>query len=134
MFPGLWTNLERMIEVGDLIASELVLTELEQVDDDLLQWAYIHRKMFVRLDQEIQEFVKSILRNHPTFVDAKKTRSDADPFVVALAKIHQATVVTNETPTGNPNQRMKIPDACNALNIPYMGLLEFFKKQGWTFL
>lgn len=42
------------------------------------------------------------------------------------------TVVTQETPTGNP-MRPKIPDVCNALGITCINMLQFIRQQSWVF-
>jgi hypothetical protein len=63
-------------------------------------------------------------------VDLKKGRGQADPFVVALARVRGATVVTEEhaKPTAP-----KIPDACRRFGIRCINLLEFIREMRWKF-
>jgi hypothetical protein len=65
------------------------------------------------LDEQIQHEVRAILREHRRLIHAG--RSGADPFVVALAKIHDCTVVCEE---GRGKKNLpKIPDVCDALGL-----------------
>ena len=81
------------------------------------------------MDTAIQVAVAAILANHQRLVDTRKNRSQADPFVIALAQLHGFAVVTGERPTGRPD-RPHIPDVCTALNIRCISLLELFREQG----
>ena len=73
-----------------------------------------------------------ILLSHDKLLDTRRGRSAADPFVIALAKVHRCTVVTGERPTGTPN-RPNIPDVCSDLGIRCIGMLELYREQGWRF-
>lgn len=132
VFPALWQRIDRLIDEAQLIATEEVLAELERVDDEVHQWARQRRAMFVPTDEEIQRAVQEILQSHRGLVDPARPRLGADPFVMALARLRACTVVTQETPTGHPT-RLKIPDVCRALGIPWMNLLQFIRQQGWVF-
>lgn len=132
VFPALWQRLDGLIGQGLLIASEEVLVELERLDDEPHAWARQRRAMFVPTDDAIQLAVQEILRNHRAFVDPARPRLGADPFVVALARVRGCTVVTQETPTGNP-ARLKIPDVCRVLGIGCINVLQFIQQQGWVF-
>ncbi len=132
VFPGLWQKFDELIEQGEMIASEEILVELERMDDEVHGWARQRRGMFVPTDDAIQLAVQDILQNHRGLVDPARPRLEADPFVIALARIRGCTVVTQETPTGNPT-RLKIPDVCSALRIPCISVLQFIRQQGWVF-
>ena len=132
VFPALWQRLNGVITQGLLIASEEVLVELEQVDDQVLAWAREHRAMFVPTDDAIQRAVQDILQKHRALVDEARPRLGADPFVVALARVRSCTVVTQETPSGSPT-RLKIPDVCRVLGIGCINVLQFIQQQGWVF-
>jgi hypothetical protein len=47
VFPAIWQRLDGLIQQGQLIASEEVLVELEQKDDEVHGWARQRRAMFV---------------------------------------------------------------------------------------
>ncbi len=132
VFPALWERIEASVEDGSLIASREVLTELETVDDGVLQWARDRDGMFVPTDAAVQTAATAILAAHPGLIDEKREKPQADPFVVAVAQVRACTVVTQETPTRNP-ARPHIPDVCTALGVNCSNLLAFFRAQGWAF-
>lgn len=65
------------------------------------------------------------------FLDA----DEADAFLVgfALADIPNRTIVTQEKSEPNRQNRIKIPEPCNALGIDYCNTIEMFRKLGETF-
>ena len=133
VLPDVWTGFDDLIKKGHLVASEEVLVELQKRDDEVHKWAKKRKKMFVAIDDPIQQAVSSILGAHEKLVDTRKNRSAADPFVIGLALVHGCTVVTGERATGSAD-RPNIPDVCTALGIRSIGLLELFREQGWRFV
>lgn len=109
-----------------------MLAELEKKDDEVHKWAKDHPQLFVLIDMDIQQVVSDILENHERLVDKRKNRTSADPFVIALAQINNACVVTGEHPTNNI-EKPNIPDVCNVLGIRYINFLSLIREQGWIF-
>ena len=132
VIPALWDGLDNLIRSGHLRATEEVLHELERKDDAVFQWARSWRALFVEIDGPIQIAVHTILRNHGKLLDTRKSRSGADSFVIALAQLNNAAVVTNERMTGSAD-RPNIPDVCGALRIRCINMLELIREQGWVF-
>ena len=132
IFPALWEGLDDLIESGNLRATEEVFHELERKDDDVFKWTRERTNLFVEIDEAIQPVVRLILRDHRKLLDTRKSRSSADPFVIALAQLNGATVVTDERSTGSPN-RPNIPDVCRALGLRSISMLELIREQGWVF-
>jgi len=62
-------------------------------------------------------------------VNTQKNRHQADPFVIALAKIENGIVVSGEWPSRNL-ERPKVPDVCNALGVPHIRLVEMLRREG----
>jgi hypothetical protein len=132
VFPGLWQKVEALIVVGELIATEEVWNELSVFDDEVFAWARAQSRMFIPLDGDTQMAVTSILHSHAGLVDPLGLKSRADPFVIALAQIAGASVITGEKPNNNP-LKPKIPNVCQALGIRVMNFLDFIRDQGWKF-
>lgn len=86
---------------------------------------------FIPIDETIQRNVAAILTDHKKLIDTRRGRSSADPFVIALAQIESAAVVTGERPSGTLD-RPNIPDVCTALGIRCLTLLQLFREQGWA--
>jgi hypothetical protein len=68
----------------------------------------------------------------PTLADPESTRNRADPFVIALAQVAHATVVTEELPSQKAS-KVSIPDVCRALEVPCTDVYGFVRAEGWTF-
>ncbi|MCC5937701.1 MAG: DUF4411 family protein [Lunatimonas sp.] len=60
---------------------------------------------------------------------------EADAFLVAfcLAEPASKIVVTQEVSEPNRKNKVKIPDACIALNVLYVNTIEMFRQLGETF-
>ena len=131
-FPVVWRKIEELIDAGVLIACDEVLTELHRKDDDVYDWAKKWRKMFVPIDELLQRETKTILAAHRRLVDSKKGRSGTDPWVIGLAKLRGAAVLTEEKPS-NKIEVPRIPDVCHVLGIECHTLADFFEKNGIRF-
>jgi len=131
IFPGLWKHLERLVSERNLVAPHEVLKELEQKEDELLGGARNNRKMFIDLDSEQQQLVRSMLKKYPALVDPGKSIPDADSFVVTLGK-KSYTVVTHEKARG-PGGSIRIPDVCARENIKCISLHQMFREEQWEF-
>jgi Domain of unknown function (DUF4411) len=131
-FPAFWDRMDAAARAGKIKVSEEVVRELEKKDDGAADWIKDRPWMIVATDGPIQEKVKEILKTHPRLVNAGKSRSGGDPFVIAVAVVESYCVVTGELPSGNLNNP-HIPDVCAGLTIPCSSLLEFVRSQGWKF-
>ena len=128
IFRPAWQLIEQIAADGRLLSVEDVLIEIDAQDDELADWAHAHSKIFLPLSEEIQGRAREILASHPTLVHVTKRKSSADPFLIAAAIIHGATVVTQEKRSGGP-PAVKIPDVCAAYQVPCIPLLEMFQAE-----
>lgn len=131
-FPSVWRNIEDLIASRNLCGTEEVLIELKKKDDDVYKWARSQPGLFLAIDELTQKAVAKILSDYPRLVDARKNRSTADPFVIAVAQVKDLTVVTGEIASNNL-RKPKIPDICSAMGIKHVRLLELFGLEGWKF-
>jgi hypothetical protein len=132
VFPALWDGIDELITDGKLRATEEVLFELKKKTDEVYKWAKSRTDLFIPIDDDIQIAVANILQKHERLVDARKNRSAADPFVIALAQLNGCKVVTAEQPSNNLS-KPRIPDVCIILNIPSINLLQLVREEGWRF-
>jgi len=130
-FPSLWRHIDQMIQDGGFLCPDEVLVELERKDDELHRWAKQRPDLFHPLDDDLQVAVAEILATFPTLVNSKRFRSQADPFVIGLARITGRTVVTEEYAGSATNPR--IPYVCTHYGIQCIKLLELIRRQGWSF-
>ncbi len=134
--PRLWNELlPELIEEKRLITPKDVLLELEKKagkDDGLFEWVRTQEGAVIELDGELLIEGKRIINEYRRLIEMKPGRSGADPFVIALASLRGATVVTKERPSGSL-EKPKIPDVCRAERIPCVGVLEVIRKEKWVF-
>lgn len=134
VFGSLWQNLGSLADSGILIAPDEVLLELHRGGDDVHAWAESHVTMFHSPDEKVQKEVHRIVNRWRSFVPrASHDGVWADPYVIALASVRGATVVTGEKPVGPNAKKPKIPNICAELGVRHTDLLGLFRALGWQF-
>lgn len=131
IFLGLWDKLDVLATTGILVASEEVENEFERKSDDVLEWIKRRPAMIIPHDEPIQHHARVILKDFQKMVDERSGKSMADPFVIALAKVCDLTVVTGEK--GGTPRRPKIPSVCDHYGIRCIGITELIRECEWTF-
>ncbi len=132
VFPTFWSRFSALVDEGRAACIDEVREELKKKNDELLAWTKSNGNIFLPLSEDVQRETSAILAD-PVFcrlTDSVKGRSKADPFVIAFAKVHGATVITEEKAAP---RRIKIPDVCRALDIPCAGLVELIRSEMWSF-
>ena len=77
----------------------------------------------------------AIQKVFPGLLDPKAEFEEADAYVIALAKMRNGIVITQETSAAekrNPKRTHFIPDVCRETGIPCFNLLGLMRKEGWT--
>lgn len=129
VFPSVWEKVDKMISDQLVCSVEEVYHEILEQDDALADWVKEKQHIFLSIDGDIQRNVIDILKTHSNLIDLRKNRSGADPFLIAVAMVHECTVVTEEKPSGG-RERSKIPDVCKAYGIECIKLLEMLQREG----
>lgn len=130
----MWNHLIELAQAERLFAPDEVLLELERGGDDIYQWAKELDYMFLQPNEEVQQVVSQIVESYPLFVpDVSSDGIWADPYVIALAKVNNAIVVTGEKTVGPEAKRPKIPNICLDLQIDCIDFLQLIRLEGWKF-
>lgn len=134
LFPALWERIAGLIAEGRLIISAEVWDEARTRDELAKEWCDAQGKdpMVVETDLAVATEVRSILATFPRLVAQQKGRNRADAFVIAVAKLRGAVVVTGEGSNGTEN-RPKIPFICDQMDIPCYTFIDIARLEGWTF-
>lgn len=133
VFPSFWEKVDSGIRKSTLISNKPVYNEINNVDDDLFKWAESQKDFFLEIDNETASEMPEIMKKCPNLINPSKKKDEADPFLIATAKVHGAIVITQENPLGPKNPRINIPDACKIFNIESMNLLGMMRSLGWKF-
>ncbi|MBR1165023.1 DUF4411 family protein [Bradyrhizobium elkanii] len=129
-FPKLWDQLDQLVTDGRLVSSTLVLRECnKQRSEELHGWLKPRETMFVMPDEVVQQQVDYIVNTYTGLVSAGKEKFQADPFVIALAKVEGHTVITEETGIGSLS---KIPGVCNAMKVECINLMQLIDEEDWV--
>ncbi|MEU7691213.1 DUF4411 family protein [Microbispora sp. SCL1-1] len=133
-FPGLWDQVEVLVSGGRFFCSEEVWEEARVHAAPVKAWCEkVGSAALVKpTDLIVVREVQQILQEYPLLVKNQKNKNRADPFVIAVAKITGATVVTGEGSDGTEN-RPKIPYICKLMGIPCVRFLDVVRLEGWKF-
>lgn len=130
VFPTIWERMDQAARAGQIFVIDEVMTELKRKDDGIYKWIEDRESMIVSIETDVQSCLVEIMANYPRLVDTKKNRSGCDPWVIALAQARGLSVVSAEKASGSL-VKPKIPDVCKDLAVPYVEVVDFFRKQGW---
>jgi predicted nucleic acid-binding protein len=131
--PAYWDWLDSAHAAGTVYSIDHVAVELLAGGDELVPWVKARRAaFFLQPDQAVLTSLSAISTwatagNYQpsavtTFLQA------ADSYLVAHAHAYGHTVVTHETVDNSP-KRVKIPNACVQMNVPYMNTFEMLRVE-----
>jgi len=127
VFVSLWSKMASLLDQGIVISCEEVFDELSVGDDFLLKWAKQHKSAFIPSGFDVQYLVREILHKYPSLVTGRRKANGADPFVIALAKLKNCTLVSDETRAGE-GQPVKIPNVCEAYDVRLIRFVDLLRE------
>ena len=128
--PGFWERLDDLITDERITSPLEVRNEIKKKEDGLAQWLKDRPSLFQELEEDIQLAAKEILKQFPWLTKGIAGRKVADPFVIALAKAREYTVITEEGP--GSVKRPRIPFVCQQNSIPCVNVLGLIQGEGWV--
>jgi|SRR5882672_2718721 len=134
-FPTLWKLFNGMTAGGGFTSTREVYREIEDHGDATLDWANSNRGLFVTPDGKEGTVVAQIFAvpHFQANIERQKLYKggkNADPFIIARAKVLGGTVVTMEKLKANA---AKIPNICAHFGVNCVDLEKFMADQGWRF-
>ncbi len=144
--PGFWKCMLHHHQQDTVFSIDRVRSELlaGAPTDDLVSWvsSSVPDTFFLKVDTEavVSTYTEIMLwvQRHPNYFDAAKAKfaTGADGWLVAYAKVHDATVVTNEKPAPDSKKEVKLPDVCNQFNVPQASIFSTLQllaaRFSWT--
>jgi hypothetical protein len=136
--PGFWQHLSYFASIGRIHSIDRVRQELERGKDDLADW--VRNECFGNgfastNDAGILQSYSSVMawvQAHPQFSGGAKANfaAVADGWLVAYAKAKDGIVVTHEVPEPGARNRVKIPNVCQAFNVPFLDTFKMLRALG----
>ena len=138
-FPCFWEWLDIENKSDHVASIQLIYEELLKGNDDLKEWAKERQTSKWFLDNEDQQ-TQHLMGEISNWVMENKFKKAAkdefldcgDPWLIAKAKVIGATVVTQETGSDSIN-KVKIPNVCKALGIPYINTFKLLRDRNAIF-
>lgn len=144
VFPGYWKLLETLRSTGRLLVCKSVYDELKPAGDTASDWV---RNTFPSSD--ILQVTDDTLvwnaavvqwafnKSRPKYtLEALWDFADetkADSWLVAHAKEHALTILTNETSSPRKQTVVKIPDAAHSQGIECISMIGLLRSEAVTF-
>ena len=125
--PGFWKCMLHHHQQGRVFSIDRVRGELlaGSRTEDLVRWVHsdVPATFFLQADTEAvsSAYVEIMLwvQRHANYFDAARAKfaTGADGWLVAHARVHGATVVTNEQPAPDSKREVKLPDVCDQFGV-----------------
>ena len=136
VFSGLVARVDELTAARRLFAPALVREEIGKVGTaDLVLWMDARKEIVVGTGELLRD-AQAIQNQFTGLRDPKAEFEEADAYVIALARMRDGIVVTQETAAAdkrNPKRTHFIPDVCRELGIPCFGFLGLMRREGWRF-
>ncbi len=125
--PGFWKSVVHHHREGRVFSIDRVRSELlaGHREEDLVQWVRddVPIEFFVRVDTDaVMHAYTDIMmwvQGHSRYLDQAKAKfaTGADGWLVAYARVHGTTVVTNEQSAPESRKEIKLPDVCDQFGV-----------------
>lgn len=130
--PEYWDVLNELGKQRRIVLPEAVVEEITRTEDDLSLWLKSSNIPKLPKTEQVIQYWKDIQAKdplHKLLVDNIKQRSLADPWLIAHAIDERASVVTKENKkTANSTTRIRIPNVCENMGVPWMNDFQFIKE------
>ncbi|MCO5250214.1 MAG: DUF4411 family protein [Candidatus Kapabacteria bacterium] len=135
--PSYWDVLNSLGIQNIIFMPEMVFDEIVKTDDDLSKWLKSSMIPIKKIDEQVTKCLKDIYSadpNHKYLVDNIKSRSLADPWVIAHALSENAIVVTKEEKvTAANSMKIKIPNVCEKMKVSWINDFQLIDELGISF-
>lgn len=139
-----WNKVKVLADAARIISIDKVKDEIYDKNDTLEAWckANLPEDFFKSTDKVMNEYGKvtawAISMNQhylPNALNEFLDADEADAFLVAYSLADKANrvLVTQEKSQPNRTNKIKIPEACDQIDIRYLNTIEMFRELRETF-
>lgn len=136
--PAFWEWIDQGHVAGILCSTDKVRQELAAGADELSVWAGKRSALFLSPKASTLPSLQAVTQwaysGNFTAAAISVFLGSADFELVAFAHAHGHTVVTHERPNLLSKKRIMIPDACDALGVPWIGPFEMLRQSKAQFV
>lgn len=130
--PDYWQLLNEIGEKDKIFMPEVVYDEITRTDDELSAWLKNSKIPIRKINEPVTKCLQTIYSNNPLhkyLVDNTKSRSLADPWVIAHAINENAIVVTKEEKvTALNSTKIKIPNVCDNMGVHWINDFQMIEE------
>lgn len=141
--PTFWLGLEDLARTGKLKIPEQVLDEISEKDDELSEWCKNRKDVLIyEATDETEERYRTLVNTYPHLAGRLGMgESYADLYVVAVAIVNDATVVTTEdrafdvqsSTRQRKTENFKLTNVCHEQSVPFIRPYTLVQREGWVF-
>jgi len=137
---GFWHWLESAHAAGLVFSADKVRSELVagRKGDPAMTWAEQQPAGFFLPDAAdavvmrhygtLMQWASTGGHYTPAAISEFAASKNADPFIVAVAKVHKCTVVTQERTDANAKRRVPLPNAAAVLGVKTLSIFDLLSK------
>jgi hypothetical protein len=137
--PGFWAWLTEQCERRTIRSASLVKDEVD-FPPELVEWIKLRDDEGFLIDVSVDD-VQAKLREISDWVIAQdfgpehvaKFLDGADPWIIAVASVRGAVVVTQEKSVGPTSKKIKIPNVCQSFDVRCINTFELLRDLGAVF-
>ncbi len=130
--PDYWNILNDLGKQEIIFIPEVVYEEIIRTEDDLSKWLKNSNIPIRKITGPVTTCLQKIYAHdpaHKNLVDNTKSRSLADPWVIAHAINENAIVVTKEEKiTALNSLKIRIPNVCENMGVRWMNDFELLQE------
>ena len=127
VYKKLWDNIDDFLKKHIIVTCSEIESEIK--DPELVDWLHLQECCILPITDDIQEYVRKIVNEHPKLIDFNNCKSSGDAFLIATAMKYGLTVITEE----NKQSPKKIPWICETYDIPCINITELCTREEWEF-
>ncbi len=132
--PGFWNALLRHHESGEVFSIDHVKSELTDGNDILVRWAKKMPKSFflptatADVVNQYATIIQWVQANYPRQDAISSFAAKADGWLIAYAKVHGFTIVSEEKLNLEMKKRVANPNVCHQFGVPYCNVFEMLRR------
>lgn len=136
-FPTIWERIEKLVQEGQFWSVKEVRREIEHncPFEHIEVWVYKNRDIFKKPNLQEMDVVSQIFQRKHFLGLVRQSQilrglPVADPFIIAAAKVHKGTVVTQESLKSGG---ARIPTVCNEFKVDWINVEKFLENEELKF-